>query len=210
MHGVFPADELARVKHTGGPRTRRPRAMGLFEALTHAEWHDAGFEVRAVLPRSYYEGPLWGIADGMGLRPEAVLGFKGRGKLSKRKFQKALSRRERRRKKQEARHRRAVDQVTMNSTVARLEHEGEEGSDRGLVASVAEAATSSAGGGVGFGMAPEPKARKARRAATRREKVEEEGSTEGPPKEGDQSADLVSAAGKAHRGADRLALPCKR
>lgn len=205
LDDVFPDDELARVKHTGGPRTRRPRAMGLVKALEHSNWKEAGFEVSAVLPRSYYEGPLWGIADGMGLRPEAVLGEKGRGKLSKRKFQKLLSRREKRRKKQAARHKRALDQVNMNATVARLEQEGGLVGDSALVASAAEAASSpssSSSTSRGFGgFGTPPQSRKQRRAEARalargetidrEEVVQEEGVVVTP------AQDLVSVADRA-------------
>ena len=88
---LFPPEEVLAVTEAGATmRGRRPCSKGLLMALEHGPWAAAGKSVEAIIPSSYVEGPLWGLADGFGV-PAAVFGGWGfsSGRDSERKRKKA-------------------------------------------------------------------------------------------------------------------------
>ena len=88
---LFPPEEVLAVTTAGAAmQGRRPCSKGLLMALEHGPWAAAGKSVEAIIPSSYVEGPLWGLADGFGI-PAAVFGGWGfsSGRDSERKRKKA-------------------------------------------------------------------------------------------------------------------------
>lgn len=88
----FPESEVSAVApDAGNLRGRRPRSAGLLLALDYGPWIAAGHTVEAIIPTSYVEGPLWGLADGFGI-PANVFGGWGfsSGRAASRKRRKAM------------------------------------------------------------------------------------------------------------------------
>ena len=88
---LFPEEELLAVEASGPLSGRRPRSAGLLQALSYGPWLEAGCCIEAIIPATYVEGPLWGIADGFGI-PASVFGGWGfsSGRSAERRRRKAL------------------------------------------------------------------------------------------------------------------------